>query len=330
MTDHPHRPSTPSDHSPAPALSVIIPCLNAAATIGLQLEALRLQDGAPFFEVLVVDNGSTDDLQTALAPFRGIPEYELRLIDGSAHRGSSYARNVGIREARAEALQFCDADDVVGATWIRNGLETTAAHPLWTGCVVHVGDADFARGVCAVRDALDPPVHGVRIVRNGSGRFSVLMGGNFGTRRRTVIELGGFDQAAAHFGDDNDLAVRAALGGIDIPESVTVVVAYRGRHARGAESRRAFRETSARAQMVRRLGLPRDERLRPVASDAVRTIAATVLAPLRRTPPVAVAHRWVYLAGNIHGSLLVRRKRPRPGDPPTLGLGLRAEENGHG
>ena len=65
MSIHAHSASTPT----APSVSVVIPVYNGARTLPLQLEALRTQVGAPPFEVIVVDNRSTDDLQGAMRPF---------------------------------------------------------------------------------------------------------------------------------------------------------------------------------------------------------------------------------------------------------------------
>lgn len=46
---------TGDDREPVPVLSVIVPCHNGASTLGIQLEALASQVGAPPFEVIVVD-----------------------------------------------------------------------------------------------------------------------------------------------------------------------------------------------------------------------------------------------------------------------------------
>jgi glycosyltransferase involved in cell wall biosynthesis len=52
-------------------LSVVIPCLNAAATIGVQLEALAGQSWEGEWEVVVADNGSTDGSQAIVESYRG-------------------------------------------------------------------------------------------------------------------------------------------------------------------------------------------------------------------------------------------------------------------
>jgi len=88
-----------------PRVSVIMPVFNGSATIGEALESLEAQTYRDF-EVVVVDDGSTDDTAEIC---RGRPG--LRLID-QGNRGTAAARNVGIRAARGELIAFLDQDDL--------------------------------------------------------------------------------------------------------------------------------------------------------------------------------------------------------------------------
>ena len=94
------------------AVSAIVPARDAAATLGAVLPALlgALPPGA---EVLVVDDGSTDDT-AALAAGRG-----ARVLGVSEARGPAAARNRGARAAAGEILVFVDADCVPHADAIR-------------------------------------------------------------------------------------------------------------------------------------------------------------------------------------------------------------------
>lgn len=97
-------------------LSVIIPCRNAARTIDETLKALAVQDWPGAWEVIIADNGSTDDLARVVARHKPqIPN--LRLINASERRGASYARNAGVKASTGEGILFCDADDVPGQGW---------------------------------------------------------------------------------------------------------------------------------------------------------------------------------------------------------------------
>jgi glycosyltransferase involved in cell wall biosynthesis len=97
-------------------LSVIIPCLNAAETIGDQLTALRCQEWDQPWEVIVADNGSRDGTIDVVRKNSG--GLTVQVVDASDHPGSAHARNVGALFARGESIVFCDADDEVGRGWL--------------------------------------------------------------------------------------------------------------------------------------------------------------------------------------------------------------------
>jgi len=85
-------------------ISVIIPCYNHAWAIGACLRSVFAQTEKDL-EVIVVDDGSTDDLDTALAPWKD----RIRLFR-QAKAGGPAARNRGFRESKGELVIFCDAD----------------------------------------------------------------------------------------------------------------------------------------------------------------------------------------------------------------------------
>ena len=98
-------------------LSVIIPCYNGAKTLAAQLDALAVQQWDKPWELLLADNGSTDNTRAIAEQYMAkIPH--MRILDASAKRGVSFARNLGVTVAQAEAVVFCDADDVVAPGWL--------------------------------------------------------------------------------------------------------------------------------------------------------------------------------------------------------------------
>jgi glycosyltransferase involved in cell wall biosynthesis len=100
-----------------PLLSVIVPCYNAATTLGEQLEALAAQEWDGSWEVIVADNGSRDGSQQVAERYCGrLPG--LRIINASARKGGAYARNQAARMAQGRSLVFVDADDVVAPGWL--------------------------------------------------------------------------------------------------------------------------------------------------------------------------------------------------------------------
>lgn len=102
-----------------PMVSVVIPAFNAARTIGRSVESVAAQTFKNL-EIIVVDDGSTDDLDGALAPFKDVA---LHIVRHRVNRGAAAARNTGVEAARGDYLAFLDADDA----WFADKLEAQVA-----------------------------------------------------------------------------------------------------------------------------------------------------------------------------------------------------------
>lgn len=106
------------------AISVIVPVFNAAPWLGDCLDALQQQDApAGGFEVIVVDNGSTDGSR---AVARGRPA--VRLLS-EPRQGAYAARNRGISAARGQLIAFTDADCIPRRDWLSRLQQGLAAAP---------------------------------------------------------------------------------------------------------------------------------------------------------------------------------------------------------
>ena len=112
------------------AVSVVIPARDSAATIGKTLDALERQDLDEPYEVIVVDDGSTD----ATAAIVEEAEGPIRLLQGSA-AGAAEARNRGAAAASGAVLAFTDSDCVPTRRWLRAGLEAMRSADLVQGGV---------------------------------------------------------------------------------------------------------------------------------------------------------------------------------------------------
>ena len=92
-------------------ISIIIPAYNAGATLREALDSVQAQNHAPH-EVIVVDDGSTDDTADIARTYQEV--LPLVLVQ-QANAGLGAARNAGMDKATGEAWAFLDADDVWGA-----------------------------------------------------------------------------------------------------------------------------------------------------------------------------------------------------------------------
>lgn len=93
-------------------VSVIIPAFNAEKTIKKTIESV-LKQSFKEFEVIIVNDGSTDDTKKILEEFKG----KIKIID-SKHKGISAARNTGVRKAKGEIIAFLDSDVTVEKDWL--------------------------------------------------------------------------------------------------------------------------------------------------------------------------------------------------------------------
>jgi glycosyltransferase involved in cell wall biosynthesis len=105
------------------SVTVVIPAFNAALTIATPIESLLRQTHAPD-EILVIDDGSADNLATALLPYR----HRVTLIRKS-NGGVASARNLGIENATGQWIAFLDADDHWEPQKLERQLEILRRHP---------------------------------------------------------------------------------------------------------------------------------------------------------------------------------------------------------
>jgi glycosyltransferase involved in cell wall biosynthesis len=101
--------------SPTPLVSVVIATYNYGGYLPLALDSALSQTLADL-EIIVVDDGSTDDTERVIQPYRLDPRIGYLRTD---HLGQSAAKNAGIRRARGRYVAFLDADDL----WLPTKLE---------------------------------------------------------------------------------------------------------------------------------------------------------------------------------------------------------------
>jgi glycosyltransferase involved in cell wall biosynthesis len=190
----------------SPEVSVVIPTRDAWDLLPMTITSALEQEDVEL-EVVVVDDGSTDETAAGLAEWSEA-EPRLRVRRGEASGGVAAARNHGIAQARGEWLAFLDHDDLWAPRKLREQLDQARranADFVYSAAVL------IGPGGRVIRLAPPLPVHELRrelAVRNclPAGQSNVL------ARTALVRELGGFD-AELKMHPDWEMWIRLAWAG---------------------------------------------------------------------------------------------------------------------
>jgi glycosyltransferase involved in cell wall biosynthesis len=219
-----------SEANDSPLVSVIMAAYNAAEHIGEALESVLAQDWRPL-EVVVMDDGSTDDTAVIVARY---PDVVYVRQDNN---GPSAARNAAVERSSGEFVANFDSDDLLPTTRVSHQVGYLLSHPE-VGAVF--GRQEWMNAPeWMARDSVYGDVDGIPL-------SSVMF------RREVFFELDGYDPSFVH-GEDMDLLVRMRERGIEyqvIPE----IVLYRRYQASSLTAGRAPHEPllrSLRAKLAR-------------------------------------------------------------------------------
>jgi hypothetical protein len=185
-----------------PSFTVLIPAYEAADVICGAVSSALAQT-VPAEQVLVVDDGSSDDLAGALVPFGEAVEL-VRIT----HAGPSAARNAGLRHARGDFVAFLDADDSFEPEFLAAIGELAITRP---DLDVLTTDATFVvdgRPRGTFHQANPFPVQDQR----AAVLQRCFITTKSAVRRSRLAEIGGFDPRLSH-GEDWDCWIRLVVSG---------------------------------------------------------------------------------------------------------------------
>ena len=214
--------------------SIIIPALNEAVNLARNLPLVREQMGLTD-ELIVIDNGSTDD-SAAIAK-----KFATRVVHEPV-RGRSHARNRGIEAAAGGLLVFLDADCRPAPNWLCCMLEPFG--DLRIGCVA--GEIQLIYDANELGAYLNAKGHLSQAVNFNHPFLPYAGSGNVAFRREVLDAIGGFDEAL-YSGHDADICWRmqletdyrivlAAKASVDHFQSLTLasLMRQKRRHAYGS------------------------------------------------------------------------------------------------
>jgi GT2 family glycosyltransferase len=282
-------------------VSVVMPARNAETTVAEQLAALQRQTYPGPWEVIAVENGSSDATPALLRSWqRRMPQ--LRVVHAAEDCGVNGARNAGCRQARGELVLCCDADDVVAPGWMAGLVDALRTSPA-------VGGALERRTLNSrVALAARPPKESDALLDT----FAFLRyppGANCGFRKEVWTRLGGFDESYRYGGDDVEFFWRAQLAGHRLAFVPEAVVHYRLRGEPRAIARQLYRYGRSHPQLYR------DFARRGMPASPLRTAAGAWWRLLLRAPELAgpvegraaVLAQLAMRAGRVAGSVRYRR-----------------------
>ena len=190
-------------------VSVIVPVRNRAACVRQLLDALIDQSYAPArYEVIVVDNESTDDIASIVREAAARAPFELRYVR-KQNDGPASSRNRGAEMARGDILAFTDSDCIPDRDWLARGARAFEAAGVGIACGPILPIAITHR---------DPFfVHQILPVTREEGLYPTA---NVFYRRDCFVALGGFDETLRTYawgqpvgGDDTEFAWRVRRAG---------------------------------------------------------------------------------------------------------------------
>ncbi|MBB3954146.1 glycosyltransferase [Novosphingobium sediminicola] len=185
-----------------PTISLIIPAFNEEDYLPACLDAVMQNVAGKAFEIIVVDNNSTDGTKQVVERYPGVT-YVFE-----AEKGITRARQCGFKAAKGEILAYVDADTHPPAGWVEQIIEQFSKDAK-LACLS--GPYSFY-DVSGLRNAISNAWFvAARPLYNFTGYM--LVGGNFAIRREALTKMGGFDATIEFYGEDVDIAKRAKKQG---------------------------------------------------------------------------------------------------------------------
>lgn len=267
------------EQTDTPFVSVIVPVFNDPERLRLCLNALQHQSyQRDCYEIIVVDNGSREDIGAALGFPAGIQFVK------EPQPGSYAARNTGVKMARGSVLAFTDADCIPHGEWIARGVARLQAHPevglVAGGIKVFFQDAERPTAVELYESITAFPQ------RKYVEEYHYGATANVFTWRRVMDKIGPFN-AALISGGDREWGQRVYAAGLPLVYAEEVEIKHPARRSFEELSNKVVRVTKGMEALRRK----QVGSFMPFAKDTVKDL----LPPLGKI-------RGIWADARLHGT----------------------------
>ena len=196
-------------------ISAVIHVHNRADLLDRLLQTIRRQS-LPFDEVILVDNGSSDDVRRD----------ECRLISMGENAGFAKAANAGWRAAAGEWIAILNSDVELAPDWAERLLGEAGEASFATGLILSAANRNsvdgtydlMSRGACAWRAG-----HGEAVLPATAAPIAIAPGTACVFRREVLVHINGFDESFGSYLEDVDLGLRClreGFTGVYVPDAV--------------------------------------------------------------------------------------------------------------
>ena len=218
-----------------PFISVVVPIHNGAKWVEETLESI-LNQTFDDFEVLLVDDASTDDLHQVLERIR---DERLRVVHLESNVGVANARNEGVAIARGQYIAFCDADDICHPERFERQIGFLARNPNLGLCGTAFTCLSGAQDLETVRhSAADEEIRSTLMTGNCFGMSTVI-------GRTEIFKSHPFDQAMSPT-EDYDLWTRLASAGVQMANLSDSLLRYRFHPSQASQQKSALLDRLSR------------------------------------------------------------------------------------
>jgi glycosyltransferase involved in cell wall biosynthesis len=174
-------------------ISFVVPALNEEKLIARCIQSIICEAGNTTYEIIVVDNGSTDNT-AVLAKLAG-----ARVISETT-KGLTRARQAGYLASQYDLIACIDADNVLPYGWLNEAMAAMKFDvAVVSGPIFYLEFGLFKTIVTSLFYSIGSFI---------SRWFPMVQGGNFIIRRSALDAIGGFDTSIDFYGEDTDIAYR--------------------------------------------------------------------------------------------------------------------------